>query len=342
MPIRSAFGERAIRRVELSKAKGKAGTRSALRHKQVQAAARAMEPAVRVSLVHGITTFKKRISRDALEAAFLRGDAEGILRHIPWEKMPADLDGIVNPLTKATVKGAGLGIKDLPEAAQRLVISADNRKLKQFIDQSVGNRITEITEEARRAVRAVVRETFRQAQTPREAARTIRESVGLTEKVSVGIQKMRERELVDREKLSTQLQMLKIGGKSQTPTAMNVRAKLLTLSDDQIQARVFARMNAAAENRSVTIARTELTDAVNEGQLIAWDQAIEDGLADREKMSKTWVSVPDEDRSDICEELEGQTVPIDGQFESSVTGESYDRPGAHPNCRSSVVLNYES
>lgn len=90
--------------------------------------------------------------------------------------------------------------------------------------------------------------------------------------------------------------------------------------------------------RANTIARTETNDAQNAGLFDSWEVAQENDYLPP-TMRKEWVALDHSPRtSDICLELDGQQVGLDEQFYSSVLGEYIDRPPAHPNCRSTVVL----
>lgn len=76
--------------------------------------------------------------------------------------------------------------------------------------------------------------------------------------------------------------------------------------------------------RAKTIARTEANMVRNQGLLQSWRES---GI---QNPQKEWVAFPDERISDICEDLNGQIVPIDSMF-SSDEGE-FAAPPAHPNC----------
>jgi len=84
-------------------------------------------------------------------------------------------------------------------------------------------------------------------------------------------------------------------------------------------------------NRAEMIARTETNRAENQGKLQAFKSSNEDFL-------KKWVSAKDERTSEICRELDGQTVGLNENFKDNHTGWEGPAPPAHINCRSSVVF----
>lgn len=89
------------------------------------------------------------------------------------------------------------------------------------------------------------------------------------------------------------------------------------------------------EERAQLIAETETMAASNAGIQESWDQAVEEGLLTGSEL-QVWIVTPDETLCPICEGLDGETAPLDGQFESD--GESYDGPPAHPRCRCTIGL----
>lgn len=91
--------------------------------------------------------------------------------------------------------------------------------------------------------------------------------------------------------------------------------------------------------RAETIARTETMKASNVGQQQAWDQAVEQGLLLGTEQQE-WITTPDDKLCPICESLDGQTVGLDESF-SDDSGDEYDGPPAHPNCRCTVGLSLE-
>lgn len=90
--------------------------------------------------------------------------------------------------------------------------------------------------------------------------------------------------------------------------------------------------------RAKTIARTETVDAHTKGLEDSWQLAQDNGLMP-EGTEKVWISFLDNRTSEICEELHDVAVPVGQPFESSYVG-SIDRPPAHPNCRSTMILRF--
>jgi SPP1 gp7 family putative phage head morphogenesis protein len=108
-----------------------------------------------------------------------------------------------------------------------------------------------------------------------------------------------------------------------------------TISEMQ---RELSNSYAFSMSRARAIARTESTQALNAGAVQAMTQAEAEGVSFRGKM---WLSSRDEAVRDTHVTLDGQVVPLDGQWESS--GAKADHPGGFGvaaediNCRCTVV-----
>lgn len=89
--------------------------------------------------------------------------------------------------------------------------------------------------------------------------------------------------------------------------------------------------------RAERIARTEIMDALAEGQISTWREAHQTGEIPIDTR-KQWNTMDLGPRtSDICTDLADAVVPLNEQFQSAIVG-PIDRPPAHPNCRSVLTL----
>jgi hypothetical protein len=95
-----------------------------------------------------------------------------------------------------------------------------------------------------------------------------------------------------------------------------------------------ARLRTA---RARTIARTETTRALWEGQRMFWEQAMTDGLVDPTNMRKRWRTARDERTCPICKRLHNVTLEWDDKFRLA-DGSFLMGPPAHPNCRCEVTV----
>ncbi len=114
-----------------------------------------------------------------------------------------------------------------------------------------------------------------------------------------------------------------------------IREKLIEAIEEGLSAQELADLidenGLFGEVRSLMIARTESSDAHNQGSLIA---ARESGVVD----GKSWLLASD--ACEICEGIVDNTpnpIPLDDNF-FDADGEEYDAPPAHPNCRCTMTF----
>ncbi len=111
------------------------------------------------------------------------------------------------------------------------------------------------------------------------------------------------------------------------------RGFINTESLTQLKERV-TKVFDVGEDRAVMIARTETNRAENQGSLQAMKRS-------GETMTKTWLTHKDDRTSAICNRLDGQTVGLNEKFKDNATGQIFDSPPSHVNCRSSMTFDFE-
>jgi hypothetical protein len=152
-------------------------------------------------------------------------------------------------------------------------------------------------------------------QTPMDAARSIRDKIGLD-----------------------------------PPRVARVNAKWEALLEQgvpeaDIDRRIGKFMQQLLTERAETIALTETHRAAVRGQQAGWEAAIEDGVLDKDKWVKVWSITKDERLCDICEPMDGKEAEIDEPYKDddgndilNVFGEPMLEPDMHPRCRCISVL----
>ena len=115
-----------------------------------------------------------------------------------------------------------------------------------------------------------------------------------------------------------------------TEAVANYQSQLIVagIEDAIIERRVARYAEAKLRERALLIARTESVSALNAGQQILWEKAVDSGVIHEEQFYKSWLLAGDEGSCLICIENEAATeVPIGGLFPSG-----HAAPSAHPNC----------
>lgn len=168
--------------------------------------------------------------------------------------------------------------------------------------QAYGARmVREVGAETRAAINAIISQSIEKGIPPRQAARLIREVVGLTRR-----------------------QALAVGNYHQ-------RLRFSGLKPDQVWKKTVRFRDRKLRQRALNIARTETMGALNRGKLVAARQAKADGHFNQPV--KRWVLTPDERLCPLCAPMENQSVPLDDQFSNG-----YDAPPRHPQCRCTISV----
>jgi len=180
----------------------------------------------------------------------------------------------------------------------------------EFVRNAALTRVLDVSDKEKDRIRTILIKGISEGATSTSMADEIFDTVGITRK---------QKEMLDR-KIGSAID----GGLSKTG------AKKLRKSE---AAKIRIR-------RAKAIARTETTGVMVRGMLDSWERATQNGEMP-DGAEKEWVAMPFETgrSSKICQALNGQRVPINGDFSTSVDG-GFTGKGApaHVNCRSTVVL----
>jgi hypothetical protein len=180
---------------------------------------------------------------------------------------------------------------------------AKNREAQRIARDYTAVQITLIGNETKKAVRLIIAWSIREGIAPRDAAKLIKEAVGLN--------RPQMQTLIDYERRLP----------AEMPTAVKVKAY------KKYEQKLVRR-------RAMMIARTEVMDALNTGAEVAWSQAQDQGFLGKQA-GKEWVTTT-VGACEVCNALDGTQVLLGKKF-STVRGEEISGPTAHPNCRCAVA-----
>lgn len=283
--------------------------------KRTLALGTAMNAAVKVDLTRGLTRFKLRVKASEIEQALATGGYNAVMRTIPWEKLPEDLDPLQASLLKATRGGADAANKALP-ARIRSTLRYDSKNPKiavrtLAIAGTRANRaITVLQEGTLDAVRHATHRAMTEAISPKDVAESIRGSIGLN--------------------------------RPQARALANYRDKLRDsdMSDKRREQLASGYEERLLDQRAMLIARTEVRSAINGGQLDVWQTAAEDGLLPP-ATRKIWRV--DGRPCEICEKMDGIAVDLDEAWivprPHGGTQECMIPSDSHPNCMCQMILD---
>ena len=202
----------------------------------------------------------------------------------------------------------GLDLRVEIEKAKIPVVPVSD-EAKRWIREELFRRVSNLSDEQKRSVREIIFREFERGGRPTNIFQKIRDLIGLTSNQ------------VDR--VENRIESAMASGLSEVE-AQTVGSRF---AED-------LRMH-----RARTIARTATIDAESFGLLEGWKQARNAGVLGDDVLKK-WDAIDNSPKTtDICKDLDAhEPIRIEDQFFSNVLGTSFDRPPAHPNCRSTLVL----
>jgi len=300
----------------------------------------AAEP-IREAFIRAIEKIRGTSKEAQIADALATGDVDAVMEVLDLDTQIADaVRTQIVPALEDTMIAAGrqAPAETIPvegELAMRFDIA--NPNVVRFIRQYDLGLIQQITDDSREAIRGVVANALEFGGHPREQARLIRQSIGLTENQAAAVDNFRALlESGDRGALDRELRDRRFDLTLQRTLGEDA---VDTLSPDQIDTMVQRYGERMLSARAENIARTETIRAAEAGKQMAWNQAADDGLLSRTSVRQGWLVTPDDRLCIICAaiplmNLDG--VPLGGSFVTPVG--PVDAPPVHPQCRCSTYL----
>lgn len=281
---------------------------------QLLAIAERGSPATKRHFLDAIEQLRDDLDVAKIEDAFNRGDITALVDAIPWQDlkdalhaMESSLDEVrtqafevsrtaVEPLLNPTQLAIHLGER----AALTISFQHVSADVLDAIQRRTGDRITNVADETRAAVKQMVERSYASGEHARTLVPKLKQTIGLT---------TRQESAVARYRAS-------IDDGTRPP--------------DRVDRMVARYQKTLVGQRADLIARTETLQAMNDGQRASWLTLVERGLLDDNGFEREWIAiVPTDGRTClICESLDGARAPINGEYPGGYLG-----PPAHPDCR---------
>lgn len=301
--------EEAFTRRRLQEKGLKAGDIEAL--VMIQRIARRMQPDMRKAFLYAVNSAKKKMSVEAIAAAFETRSSSLVLSKIPLSDFEAAFGEKGEKVLKQTLKSAGDYAAKILSKDLGVSVSFDltNIRAVSWVRRNGAEMVTNVTSQTRQAIVQVIERAIIEGRPPAQAAKDLRA-------LQFGLTKQQEKALAAFQK------------------------KLLEDGASNMEDRVAKYAKALERQRSLKIARTETLNASNGGQQTLWLEAKDAGYLDPNKTEREWL-VTDDDRLDlnICEPMDGQRRALDEPFTTG-DGRSVDHPSAHPECRCSMRVRF--
>lgn len=181
------------------------------------------------------------------------------------------------------------------------------------------NLIREVGDETKSAVRRIIFNATRDGVPPREAAKQIKDIIGLTTRQALAVNRLEQ------------------GLLEQGASPAFARARGRRYSEQLLRDR--------AEN----IARTETMRAANRGQQLLWSEMADAGVIGQD-FGQRWLVTPDDRLCPRCAPMNGKVVQLGYLFRETergvlpskrqpVAGASVESPPLHPRCRCTLVFD---
>lgn len=282
---------------------------------QRRAAFAAPELAARI-----LTAFRviRAILTDAeLTAALEAGGVDAILQTL-LSDVPMDVAflSVRERLRRAVEQNVRYFAADLPKAGRiNGILAIQFDYLNPAIITAVRTMETAVIQTLQESVRQTVRQTVEQGLRnglgPRTIAQDLRAVIGLAPNQAQAVDHFRHLlETGDLEALTRELRDKRFDAMLRKALGPNGTG----LTAEQVDRMVSVYRTKMIAFNAETNARTASLNAMKLGQHLAWQQAVDTGIVDPAKLTKTWRGVLDNRERPEHLAMEGQTVPYNATF----------------------------
>ena len=292
-----------------------------------------------------VEQLRSKVDLDLLEAAIERGRYDQALWSTLGMDGPADMTAFA-PLRKVLVTlvhdtgekaldGGLLSALPSTKPLVRLGTAFDrlNSATVAYLNAEAGARIKAISDATLAGLRAVLLDGVKAGDHPRVIARSMRDSIGLTERDALAVARYRAN-LINRSAAA------KRGLRDRRYDGIVSRVRRKPATMEMIDRAVERKSAMMLKARAETIARTEAARALNVGQMTAWRQMAADRGIPGSAIRRFWTVAHDERTCDFCNgvvDKNAKGVTLDQPFDTDFG--PIDTPPLHPNCR--CVLRME-
>lgn len=278
--------------------------------------------------IASVETLRNRVSLTQLEESVTRGEmtwelsqAIDAVKVAKIAAQPQDLaTKVYSQIMVAAVEGQAAyveGVYGPPVAAIIGRFNIVSPFVLRAAETLTADLIRGVSAETKMAVRRIIFNSVRDGIPPRDAARQIRQIIGLTTRQALAVD--------------------------------NLRKGVFESTDDILLAerRAAAYSERLLKDRALNIARTETMRASNAGQNLLWQQMQNEGILPMD-FRRRWLVTPDDRLCPRCAPLQGKEVQLGYLFRETesgvlpsqrtpVAGSTTQFPPLHPRCRCVVV-----
>lgn len=223
------------------------------------------------------------------------GDIDGVERLLNEQEVTNGLQPLEAAIAGAAFEGGRVAADSLepvrgPNGNQvNFVFNQSNPRISEFARQISAQRVREVSDDVRAVVREIVREETVAGRNPRDAARRIRESVGLTARQERTVQNFRRN--------------LEMAAEGNTQAAREARSLELRdkrfsirqgMTQEQVDRQVARFRQRYINHRAEVIGRTEATRALNGARQELMQTYVDNGQISEQQVRRFWRTARDE------------------------------------------------
>jgi hypothetical protein len=269
----------------------------------------ALTEQMKKDIIGAFIQLRNDLDMAALMRAFDANNIEAAMALISEADVAASLESAVQTLKEAVVVAGEASAAALGSAlGESIAFSLTNPEAVSFLEQYGAQMVVDITPGTREAIRVALHEAYELGLTPQQAAKRIRESIGLTDKMIA-----QRRTLVE---------AMTEGGASQ--------AEIDKFIKDWTEEKIRYRAKVIAEN--------ELVTAGNAGQEALWDQAVKEGYLDQDTAKRVWITTSGDKVCKICFPMDGVETGLNEPWQTSI-GPVTSPNQSHVHCHCTEALS---
>lgn len=287
----------------------------------IERLARRLEPKLRKRFLEAVKQAKDNVDLEALARAVLGGSVTQAELAIKLSQWPERFGELAIDMRAGFLAGAGLAYDVVQGASFGLSFELINPYAVTYAQRKLPQIVALYQEGAREIIRDITAEAVSGKHTPRDAAKLIQDSIGLTPRYERAVLNMRERLLAE------------------------------GITGERLETKLDRYTKKLLKARATTIARTEIIQAEVSGQRALWNEAANQGLFNRQTATRVWRTNHEgvtlrgnPTPCPICEPMNGQAIAFTGVYthpelgNTNVFHEVLNGPPIHPNCLCSENL----
>lgn len=287
----------------------------------IERIANRLSPQLRKRFLEAVKASKDSVDLEALAMAIQSGSATQAEIATKLGTWPEKYVELSIDLKAGFIAGAGNVYEVLDGHKFQLNFTLINPHAVDYAARKLPQIVRSYVADAKETIQTIIVDSVSGKYTGQEAAKLIRDSIGLTPRYERAVDRMRER-------LSAE-----------------------GVTGDKLNGKVERYAAKLLRSRANTIARTEIIQAQVSGQRALWQEAANEGIFDRKTAKRVWKTnhegVTDKGNPtpcELCAPMDGQEIDFGGLYEhpefgsSNIFGDLLSGPPLHPNCLCSEDL----